>query len=310
MFPYTQARPAWCRIHKVGRQRRGSRLSDRGDGRFGLSQLSGCGADTGRESQCASRGDGCSSHTSQHKSCFFREGGYPFQTPAALSASDDLTKADALKSVQGGGVLCPNAEQSHGSETLRLLLPHRHSSSRNIGANERLTPRRHGALQQWTPFRHRYLFSKRWRCAKDLGANAMSNSATSRGPRTWTLARRVTSTGNPRGSMSTILPSLLSQSLMPSQDSMPSDLAALSVSDDLTNVDSLKVFRAVVSDVQILNSFMRPLRRLLMLLLPHRHSSSWNIGANERRIPRRHGAFSIGPLFRHLYLSFELLVLC
>ena len=77
---------------------------------------------------------------------------------------------------------------------------------------------------------------------------------------------------------------------------MPSDLAALSVSDDFTNVDALKVFRAVVSAVQILNSFLRPLRRLLMLLLSQRHSSSRNIGANERWIPRRHGAFSIGPL--------------
>ena len=77
---------------------------------------------------------------------------------------------------------------------LMLLLPHRHSSSKNIGANERLIPRRQRALQHWTPFRHRYLSFESLALCKDLGANEISNSATSRGPRIWTLARRITST--------------------------------------------------------------------------------------------------------------------
>ena len=45
----------------MGRQRRGSRLGDKGDGQFWAVSIAKSRADSGRESHSALRGDGCSS---------------------------------------------------------------------------------------------------------------------------------------------------------------------------------------------------------------------------------------------------------
>ena len=252
----------------------------------------------------------CGGMAALHTRFWISGGGLPFETSAALSASDDLTKTEALKSVRG----LPVSEASPNFVDY-FIQKSRGFNLDNLGRSgvtkfEAITGL--DAFSDLAALSASEDFTKAdalkvFRCpdpeqfhgaeAVDATASNRRSSLRNSGANERWIPRRNPGVFNIDNSADRV-----SQSLRPSQDSMPSQTWLFS---RLLTVSQMSML-SKRSGAPIRNSFMDP--RLLLLLLqigaPHRERRQREVDSTTTR-----GVQHWTP-FRHLYLSFELLALC